>query len=62
MWSRIASIVDDLNFDDDDGSDDSSLSNEEKEQGRIATELQSTQEELAKYYYLITSSIDIKKR
>lgn len=50
MWSRIASIVDDLNFDDDDGSDDSSLSNEEKEQGRIATELQSTQEELAKYY------------
>ena len=35
MWSRIASIVDDLNFDDDDGSDDSSFSNEEKEQSRI---------------------------
>lgn len=62
MWSRIASIVDDLNFDDDDGSDDSSFSNEEKEQNRIDMELKSTQEELAKYYYLITSSIDIKKR
>ena len=62
MWSRIASIVDDLNFYDDDGSDDSSFSNEEKEQSRIDMELKSTQEELAKYYYLITSSIDIKKR
>lgn len=62
MWSRIASLVDDLNFEDDEEYSDSNSVSEQKGPSLLNSELESTKEELAKYYVMIGCSKGIKKR
>lgn len=47
MWSKIASLVDDLNFDDDEEYDDVN-SGDEGTSSSVSSELQKTKEELNK--------------
>lgn len=52
MWSRIASLVDDLNFEDDEEYDDRDSVNEEGGKSSLHHELQTTKDELNKYKFI----------